>query len=245
MKNIHKIIILLSIIILSITIAIVIIFNMANILALKEVHIIGNKNLSSEFIFKLSDLSYNTPIYRINLEKIKNKMENNPFIEYVEVSMMFPNTISINITERKPIALLTMDKQSYLIDKNGVILEKTKKPYVKNDFLRIQFLEKLDNVDYYEGETIAIPELSRLIKDILEIDRLYSIKKLINKIQLSLVKRNIYIKFDGVDTRFDFINGINAENIKKAKTIYLELKNKKNNKISKIVISENLVIIKN
>ncbi len=245
MKSIHKIIIVICIIVLTLSVSIVILFNIGKILALKNIHVSGNNNLSSKLISKLSELDYGKPIYTIDVKKIKNEIEDNPFIEYAEVKKAFPDTIKIHITERKPIAILIIEENGFLIDKDGVILEKTNKPYVKNDFLRIQFLEKLDNIDYYEGETIAIPELSRLIKDILKIDNICPIKRLISEIRLSLVKRNVYIEFYDIDINFEFINGINTDSIKKAKTIYLELKNKKNTEVKKIVISDNLVISKN
>ena len=86
----------------------------------KEVEIKGCQKIPQEHLLSLVQMEGLPNLFTIALGEISNRLESHPWVEEVRVRKVFPDKISIQIKERKPIAILQLEDPYYLDDK-GVI----------------------------------------------------------------------------------------------------------------------------
>ena len=84
-------------------------------------------------------------IYQINLRKLKNQIEEDPWIKNVQIILDPPNRITVKITEFKPLFL--WNNLSY-VDKEGVTIEIGK--YIIKNILEISSNQD-DKVSLYQS----------------------------------------------------------------------------------------------
>lgn len=93
-------------------------FNISNI----EVN--GNNKNSIETYISLTKIELNsTNIFAVTKTGIAKNIKENPYVESVEVNRKLPNTIQINITERKVAYQASYNDQYIYIDEQGYTLE--------------------------------------------------------------------------------------------------------------------------
>jgi cell division protein FtsQ len=90
---------------------------------LNNIVIEGQENLSVKDVLSQFNADNNTPIFLINLSDTKKILEENDWVKHVAVMRKLPNTISIRIFERKPIAIWQYNKNLFLIDDEGYAIK--------------------------------------------------------------------------------------------------------------------------
>jgi len=88
-------------------------------LVLDNVIIEGQKNITLDEIISSIGVGSSTPIYLVNIEDIRKKIEENPWVKIALVERRLPNSLYIAIVERNPIAIWQFNKKLYLIDEEG------------------------------------------------------------------------------------------------------------------------------
>jgi len=88
---------------------------------LGEVKIAGHVRLSPEMLVKLSGLRPGKNLFDVDLEKIRRRIETNPWVRRSSIRISPPSTLRIEIEERKPVALIDR-KNAVAVDQEGVIL---------------------------------------------------------------------------------------------------------------------------
>jgi cell division protein FtsQ len=86
----------------------------------REIELEGYRSLKKETLLSLTPMDEMSNIFTVSLKVVAKPMESHPWIEDVMVRKVFPNKISIRIKERKPQAILQLEKL-YYIDTKGVI----------------------------------------------------------------------------------------------------------------------------
>jgi len=89
---------------------------------LKSVEISPAKRLSREEIMTIAGIAPGRDLLRINLKKMGDQLALNPWVETVRIRRYYPDTISIAVTEREPLAVVNMG-YFYYLDKNGMIFK--------------------------------------------------------------------------------------------------------------------------
>lgn len=89
-----------------------------------EISVSGNYHLDKDEIVKSAGTKKGEALMKIDLEATAGNIRKNPWIKSVTLKKQFPHTFLINVEEAVPAALLSIKNQVYLIDKDGVILEK-------------------------------------------------------------------------------------------------------------------------
>ena len=85
-------------------------------------------------------------IFLINLNQIKKEvLKNFPPVAEIEIRRKFPNTFSIVLVERSPLANFCQDEKCFLLDKEGIIFEESK--------------PKADLIKIVDGEKERMPKL--------------------------------------------------------------------------------------
>lgn len=90
---------------------------------IKEIKISGNKTITTEEI--VSSFGQGN-VFLVNTKEISREiLEKFPKIANVSIKRELPDILSVQIEERKPVAVFSQDGDYFFIDKEGVIFEKT------------------------------------------------------------------------------------------------------------------------
>ncbi|AJA47929.1 cell division protein DivIB [Clostridium pasteurianum DSM 525 = ATCC 6013] len=91
---------------------------------IKYINVSNNYTIASEEIVKESGIQKNTNIFYMNSKNIKNNILNNPYILSVDIHKKLPNTININVNERKAVFYAQNNNNKFaVIDRAGTVLE--------------------------------------------------------------------------------------------------------------------------
>ncbi len=207
---------------------------------LKNIHIAGNRVLSSNSIIKMSGLDYGTALIKVDTNYVEDKLRLNPLITNASVNYVFPDSLNINIIESTPIILVILNEQAYLLDKNAIVMEITDKTYENKRFIRVEFLDDI-NSSYNIKDKIEIPSIQRLI-DVLK-NRTNDYRFLNDIENINIISNEKFIlKFKSINTDFIFSIDIDEEKIKKAEIIFNNIKYRNNLETKSIIISDDFII---
>ncbi len=92
---------------------------------IKNIEILGVNHLDKDDIIKIINTYNDINIFNVNINNIYREIKNNTWIKKASIEIIYPNTIKILLTEKKPIAIWQNRYGNSLITKNGdVISEK-------------------------------------------------------------------------------------------------------------------------
>jgi len=100
----------------------------SSLLVLREVVIEGCRKTSERDILSLTQLDRRPNILSVKLATLRDKVETHPWVERAEIRRIFPDRISIRIIERRPAAIILLDR-FYYIDAHGVIFARVSKDH--------------------------------------------------------------------------------------------------------------------
>ena len=102
---------------------------------LSQIEIQTDGSLQRDQILKAAELREGGNIFGVNLGQVRDRLQQLPQVDEVQVIRKLPGEIDIRITERKPIAWITSDKQisdpfasdvAFLVDARGVLMKEKK-----------------------------------------------------------------------------------------------------------------------
>ncbi|MCX6723024.1 MAG: FtsQ-type POTRA domain-containing protein [Candidatus Staskawiczbacteria bacterium] len=210
--------------------------------------IYGNQKVSGDDIKNLvsNDINNNIlyvanskSIFLINNDKINKEILNKfSIIEKLVIKRNFPQTLSLNITERKPVGIYCQtDSSCFSIDENGIIFEPAS---INLDSFSIRQI--LENNQVFTGEQVvnenvinAISKIQKMLKDNFKIDLKTAL--IASSLRLNIMTNtNWQIYFDlspdsNINSQIIKLNlllksGISQENIKNLRYIDLRPKDR-------------------
>lgn len=104
----------------------------------REVEIEGCGKIRPEAVRSLLMIEGMPNLFTVRLEEIAGRVETHPWIDHFVVRKVFPHKIRVQIEERKPIAILQLEKL-YYIDAKGVVFS----PVGEGDGYNFPFLTGL------------------------------------------------------------------------------------------------------
>ncbi len=113
-----------------------------------EIKIEGNSTYDSQFIIQKSEIHTGEKLFSVNRSFVKEKLQQEVYVEKARVVYELPNKIYINITERQEKYQIYYNKEYIIADKNGFVL---KTDTINNELITI---ESLTDVLYNVGEEI-------------------------------------------------------------------------------------------
>ena len=75
-------------------------------------------------LLRILKLKRNVNIFELDLKKIRRQLRNIPSVEDAQVFRVLPDTLRVDITERTPRALINYPASRWVIDENGVVMER-------------------------------------------------------------------------------------------------------------------------
>lgn len=143
-------------------------FENSALLSVKKIMIRGAVNVPEEKLLAQSGLKPGIKIFRVNGKKVDTLLCRNPWVENVKLVKNFQGMISLEIIERKPIAMINLGN-IYQTDVNGVIL-----PLTRGRRASLPLVSGLlDTVDCLGRRVIKADDLKRLktfFRQIQEVD---------------------------------------------------------------------------
>ena len=89
---------------------------------IKNIEVLGIKNISKETVVKIVTAENKTNIFNVNLSNIYNNLSDNDWVRDLYVERVLPDTIKINIKEKQPIGIWQYEMSNKLITKYGEII---------------------------------------------------------------------------------------------------------------------------
>ena len=89
---------------------------------IKNIEILGVKHLNKNDIIKIISTYKNINIFNVNINNIYREIKNNTWIKKASIEIIYPNTIKILLTEKKPIAIWQNRYGNSLITKSGDLI---------------------------------------------------------------------------------------------------------------------------
>lgn len=86
------------------------------------VQVTSHQRVSAEEIVALSNIQIGSGIFDLDLQRIGRKIEENPWIARASVRRQFPRDVLIDVEERHPVAILSLD-YLYYVDGSGTIFK--------------------------------------------------------------------------------------------------------------------------
>lgn len=86
----------------------------------REIETIGCQKIGQDTLRSLAIKETMPNLFAVKLREIAKPLESHPWVDHVAVRKVFPSKLSIQIEERKPIAILQLENL-YYIDAKGVI----------------------------------------------------------------------------------------------------------------------------
>jgi len=136
---------------------------------LAEVAIHTDGPLTRDQVIAATDIHEGKNIFTINLSAARNGLMALPQVDRAEIERILPNKISIDITERKPVAWVaakedgdpSTDPGAFLIDRNGVLL---RVKAVVPDYYHLPVITGVAVNNYEDGETVDCPEVAAALQ---------------------------------------------------------------------------------
>lgn len=113
-------IILIPLILISTTIIILLFSPLFNIL---HIEVKGISKLTENIIINESHIVYGQNILKLNKNKIKESLNDNPYIKNVTINRKWPDTVMIDVIEKEPMGKIRFFGSDILIDDEAYILE--------------------------------------------------------------------------------------------------------------------------
>jgi cell division protein FtsQ len=132
----------------------------------REIDVGGCEKLSRETLLSLAGVEGMPNLFTVRLKDVSRRLEDHPWIESVVVRKAFPNKISIQIEERKPIAILQLE-ELYYIDAKGMIFSRVG----ERDGYNYPFLTGLDRQSLEKESEESMGLIARALELLLIVEK--------------------------------------------------------------------------
>lgn len=100
-------------------------FLVSSQLAADEVDVSGAHALSEREVLAAAEIASGTPLLRVDLDAIHDRVAALPEVAAVTVHRSWPDTVSISVTEREPLAVVEAGAAWWAMDEDGVLFRRT------------------------------------------------------------------------------------------------------------------------
>lgn len=98
------------------------------LLGVRAVEVTGNRTLSQDEIVRTAGIDPGTPMLRVDTEDVASRLRAIRKVADVRVSLSWPTTVRVEVTERAPAAFLVARDGIQLVDSAGVPFQVVKDP---------------------------------------------------------------------------------------------------------------------
>ncbi len=96
---------------------------MQTVFRLEAVCVIGHEQHSAQEVINVSGLRYGQNIFSIRASDVRAALERDATLVYQGIQVKYPNMVYLQVSERKPVAVLLWLGIYYALDADGIVLE--------------------------------------------------------------------------------------------------------------------------
>jgi cell division protein FtsQ len=126
---------------------------------LDTIEVTNNHRVDRLEIIALANVRTGDDLMKLNLSKIGEQLEKNPWIESVRVKRYFPHSLTIEVREREPVAIINVGYLAYLDAKGNVF-----KPLNDGDSLNYPIVTGVTEEDLSRDPTATKKALQESVK---------------------------------------------------------------------------------
>lgn len=167
------------------------------ILRIKAINIEGSEYYTDEQIMAKAGISIGMHMMQLNQKRSIKQVSALPYVDLVEIDILFPNTLQLAITQRKPIGYVPFSGTYLSIDKTGQVIDQTQSQEVHN----LPIIEGLKFDKFVLGEKLEV-ENEDIVIGIIEMTTLMEKYKLLD--------RGVRIDVGNPDTIHLYINSLDV-----------------------------------
>lgn len=189
----------------------IIIFNIvifSNLFKIRKITVINNSKLNAEEIIQNSGLKIGNKLFRPSSGKIKNKVQENAYIEHAKITKKINGEVIIDVQERTPAYMLQLEDGYGYINNQGYILE------VSQIAMELPIIKGYETQDISAGKRLDVEDLEKLdiVNQIIETAKSHNINNIITAIDITN-KNNFLLEIPSESKTVEFGDGTNI-NIK-------------------------------
>ncbi|RKT86089.1 cell division protein FtsQ [Saccharopolyspora antimicrobica] len=98
------------------------------VLGVRSVEVLGNTSLDQDEVVRVSGIETGTPMLRVDAGEIRDQLQTVPKIASAEVTLSWPSSVQVRITERVPAAFLVARNGIQLVDASGMPFQTVPEP---------------------------------------------------------------------------------------------------------------------
>lgn len=114
----------------------------SNFFDVREIQVKGNLNVTDEFVIEKSGIKRSDSLFSLPSAKIASRVKKINWVQHAAVIKNWPNAVTIDIIERKPVAFLKTDVGTFLIDKKAFVIINLGKPGKAQQLPKIDYQAK-------------------------------------------------------------------------------------------------------
>ena len=131
---------------------------------LKTIELQTDGTLQREQILKTADLHEGKNIFKVNLARVHDQIQQLPQVDAVQVVRKLPSEVDIQVVERKPVAWLTKEEEisdpfvsdaAFLVDARGVLMKEKK---LLPEYLGLPLILGCPSESLEPGKIVESPE---------------------------------------------------------------------------------------
>jgi cell division protein FtsQ len=93
------------------------------VLNVKRVEFRGNEKLQADYLRALTGIGGDTHLLKMDVKAVESALLSEPYIARADITRHYPNTVEIEIVERRPSGYVLQNGKYALIDQEGMVLE--------------------------------------------------------------------------------------------------------------------------
>ena len=90
---------------------------------IRHIAVSGNQRLSSGQVQALLGHLIGSSIIAADIKSAKQKLQDAPWVEHVEIRRVFPGSVSVVLTERLAVAIGRIKGELYLVDRDAIVID--------------------------------------------------------------------------------------------------------------------------
>jgi cell division protein FtsQ len=100
----------------------------SKVLAVQQVQVSGLRTLSPDRVTAAAAVPLGVPLARVDVDAVQSRVEHVPAVDGADISRSWPHTVTVEVTERTPVAALRRHGRFRLVDAEGVLFRSLPEP---------------------------------------------------------------------------------------------------------------------
>lgn len=144
-------------------------------LTVKKVEISGSKELTDEQVLDAAEVPLGDPLATADLSAIELRISSLARVRSVEVARQWPNTLAVSVSEREPVAVVSIGGRLQALDREGVVFGSYAQPPADLPRIETSIGTGSEALAEVASVVVALPTALRSLVDFVQVDTIDTI----------------------------------------------------------------------